>query len=102
MWHRLMVMAAVGMMALGCGGSEREVRDRPEDCTQDQYFDEGRERCRSCPAVEEPECKQGCGLDVERDHLGCPYLICEVGCPGCEEGERWNAEEERCEFVDES
>ncbi len=100
MWRRVICLMTVAMMLTGCGGGDGEVRDRAEDCRSDQYFDEGGERCRSCPAAVEPTCKPGCGFDVERDHLDCPVLTCESGCKGCPEGERWNGEEERCEVAD--
>lgn len=100
MWRRLAMVTAVAMMAIGCGSSEPEVRERPEDCQDYQYFDEGQERCRSCPAAYQPECKPGCGFDIEFDERGCPILWCEAGCEGCEEGKQWDGQHERCEPVD--
>ena len=85
---------AMGMMMAGCGSSE--VRDRPSDCRADQYFDESRELCRSCPAAEEPECVPGCGVEVGEDRRGCPILRCEPMCRGCEEGQAWDGEAEAC------
>ncbi len=96
MWIRgLFVLSLVLLM--GCGSGE--VRDRPEDCDSHQYFDENRERCRTCPATSEPECMPGCGLESVQDNRGCPVLRCDPGCEGCDEGETWNTEEESCEPV---
>lgn len=90
-----MVVVGAGFGA-ACGG-DNEVRDRPEDCRSDQYFDEGREQCRTCPAVDEPQCLPGCGFEVDEDSRQCPILRCDATCPGCDEGESWNREQERCE-----
>lgn len=94
MWRRIVAIAVIFAL-WGCGSGE--VRERPEDCANHQYFDETREQCRTCAAVVEPECPDGCGLEVVEDQRGCPVLRCHQGCSGCEEGEVWNPQEERCE-----
>ncbi len=90
-------LVAMLLVTMGCGTTE--VRDRPEDCGGDEYFDEGRERCRICPAVDEPQCLPGCGFTVVEDNRGCPLLQCDPTCPGCDEGEEWDPDEERCEPI---
>lgn len=85
---------AVGLLlVMGCGS---EIRDRPQDCRENQYFDESQRRCRTCPAVQEPECRPGCELEVGEDQRGCPVLRCEPLCQGCEVGEVWDGELEAC------
>jgi hypothetical protein len=96
MWT-ISALVATLLMSMGCGNTE--VRDRPEDCRGDEYFDEGRERCRTCPAVTEPECLPGCGFTVTEDNRGCPVRQGDPTCPGCDEGEEWDREEERCEPI---
>ncbi len=93
-WMRVMVMVVLALV-VGCGSSE--VRERPEDCDRSQYFHQGQQACRTCPAVIEPTCMPGCGLEVVKDHRGCPILRCEPGCEGCDEGEVWDSEAQRCE-----
>lgn len=83
----------VGALTIGCGS---EATDRPQDCREDEYYNEARSRCMTCPAVFEPTCRPGCGLEVISDPRGCPLLICEEDCQGCDEGESWDEEEEIC------
>ncbi len=92
-WAWLLVTAMV-LGLVGCGSSE--VRDRPSDCRDDQFFDERRELCRSCPAVEEPTCLSGCDVVVGSDRRGCPVLRCEALCQGCDEGQVWDGQAEAC------
>lgn len=72
-----MVLAAVVLLA-ACGGDEGS--ERPADCQEDEYYDEGTERCISCPAVVEPECPPGCEVVVVQDQRECPALECEQDC----------------------
>ena len=77
MYSRLLGAIAVGLF-IGCGSGE--VRERPQDCDSHQYFDEVQERCRTCPALSEPECMPDCGLEVIEDARGCPAVRCEQNC----------------------
>ncbi len=74
---RIAALAAVAVL-IGCGGGEGS--DRPGDCTDDEYYDEGSEQCRSCPAVMEPECRPGCDVVQTQDDRECPVLECEEDC----------------------
>lgn len=89
---KLMFAAAV-LVVWGCGA---EATDRPEDCRDGQYFDEARELCTSCPAVQEPQCREGCGLEIFSDQRGCPVARCEAGCEGCAEGEVFEQSSNQC------
>ena len=92
---RRKIMAVAAMIVLmGCGSAE--VRERPEDCEAHQVFNEDRERCESCSASPAPECLPGCGFEVVEDGRGCPVLRCPAACEGCDEGESWDNEEQRC------
>lgn len=72
----LAVWSVVVLMA--CGGAEGT--DRPGDCDDDQYYDEGNERCVTCPAMVAPECRPGCEVVVVEDNRDCPTLECEQDC----------------------
>lgn len=87
------VMAAILAFAVGCGS---ESTDRPQDCRDDEYFDEGRKQCRSCPAVLEPVCRPGCEAEVVLDQRECPQLRCGALCEGCGAEEEWDEESESC------
>ena len=66
--------------ALGCS----DPKDRPQDCTTSEFFDEVDELCKSCPALVEP---QGCTgrITIQKDSRGCPESVCvsqdEMRCP---------------------
>ncbi|MEZ4459664.1 MAG: hypothetical protein R3E66_08005 [bacterium] len=62
--------------AFGCG----EPTDDPQDCTQNEYFDDAKQLCETCPAVEEPECRDGCGYTVTKDERSCPIAVCNDVC----------------------
>ena len=83
----------IGAFWMGCG---TEAGDRPQDCREDQYYNEARRQCLSCPAVVEPICRPGCGVEVISDQRGCPLMICEEACQGCEADQQWDPEEELC------
>ena len=95
MMRWVLIAMTAAMMAVGCGATE--AGDRPQDCHDDEYFDEGNQQCRTCPAVIEPECLPGCGLETIEDQRGCPILRCVQGCEGCDGGRIWDPDEERCE-----
>lgn len=80
---RLFVVASV--FALGCG----DPTDRPEDCNPNEYFDEARKLCFTCPAPSEPVCDDGCGIRIESDERGCPVAECVLGdtCNMCADTE---------------
>lgn len=87
-------LIAIAMsFATGCGS---EGTDRPQDCRDNEYFDEGRSQCRTCPAVVEPQCRQGCEPVVHSDQRNCPVLRCDALCQGCDDGEYWDDEAESC------
>ena len=77
MWRRAIIALMAAALLAGCGGADGS--DRPEDCSEVQYFDEGSSQCRSCPAVAEPECMTGCGVEVIEDNRSCPVLRCDPG-----------------------
>jgi hypothetical protein len=83
----------VVLVLWSCGS---EPTDRPQDCRENQYYDEGTRRCRTCPAVVEPECRPGCEPQVESDQRGCPVLRCDELCEGCEGDLIWDDEAEMC------
>lgn len=95
-WAKVLVVGVM-MVGFGCGS---EPTDRPQDCREDEYFDEGRRQCRSCPAVLEPVCRPGCEPVVVLDQRACPQLRCDAACQGCEAGEEWDEEAESCQLVD--
>lgn len=61
---------------VGCG----EPTDDPEDCTQNEYFDDSKRLCETCPAVDEPECRDHCGYSIQKDDRGCPEAVCNNVC----------------------
>ena len=63
-------------LGFGCG----EATDDPEDCTSNEYFDEGREICRACPAIIEPTCRDQCSYELVQDSRGCPVAQCQLDC----------------------
>ncbi|RAL22937.1 hypothetical protein DL240_08575 [Lujinxingia litoralis] len=87
------ILAAGFLFAMGCGS---EATDRPEDCHQGEYYDEAGEKCISCPAVQEPQCREGCGLEIVQDQRGCPLARCESGCEGCADGEVYDESSLQC------
>lgn len=78
---RACLFAVAVLMLIGCG----DPTDRPEDCNPNQYFDEARKLCFTCPAPREPRCDDGCGIRVTSDDRGCPVAECLVGddCSMC-------------------
>ncbi len=91
-WIGILMVLLIGA-TMGCGS---EATDRPSDCRVNEYFDDGRRQCRTCPAVLEPTCRPGCDTVMERDQRDCPVLRCEPICQGCDQGERWDDEAESC------
>lgn len=77
-WYSKLIASVVLVVMTGvsCG----EATDKPEDCTDNEYFDEGRELCRTCPAIAEPTCREGCGFAVESDSRGCAVAVCALDC----------------------
>lgn len=91
--------------------------DSPEDCTVNEYFDDGSELCRTCPALSEPTCAGGCGFFItEEDDRPCPVSRCllptsgSCECPAsdpdcgqtCEDGEVFDARSFTCLSCDTS
>lgn len=79
-----------------------EPTDRPEDCSTNQFFDEARKLCVTCPAITAPECADGCGFEIEADQQGCPVAVCMYGddCDHCDEREYFDARTLTCEACD--
>lgn len=97
MGRKLAVVFAVVFLFFGgylaaCG----DGNDDPADCTSDQYYNEASGRCTVCGAVEEPECREGCGFSIERDERGCPAARCAATCDLCGEGEVFSEESLHC------
>ena len=68
----VLLSCGVASLVAACG----EPTDDPEDCTPNQYFDEAKELCFTCAAIEPPDCAAGCGFRVEPDERGCPSAVC--------------------------
>lgn len=81
------------LLVLSCGS---EATDRPQDCREDQFFNEARRVCQTCPAVSEPACRPGCGFEIISDPRGCPVMTCESLCQGCDADEIWDPVAELC------
>ncbi|TXD38335.1 hypothetical protein FRC98_05420 [Lujinxingia vulgaris] len=87
------MLAAAVLLMVGCGA---EATDRPEDCRQGEYYNEANEECMTCPAVQEPQCREGCGLEIFDDQRGCPVARCESGCEGCADDEVYEESTNQC------
>ncbi len=74
MFRALVVLGALGI--LGCG----EPTDDPEDCSKNEFFDDSKQLCQTCPAVDEPECRDGCGYTIQDDERSCPIAVCDDVC----------------------
>lgn len=66
-------------------GGCSDVVDTASDCTTDEYFDETRDLCRTCPAIVVPECPLDCGYSLMTDTRGCQVAACECGVCEAEE-----------------
>ena len=72
---------ALCLLCLLCAFGCSDPKDRPQDCTTSEFFDEIDELCKSCPALQEP---LGClgRITTRKDDRGCPESICvEERCP---------------------
>lgn len=83
---------------IGCG----EPTDRPEDCTANEFFDETRRLCVTCPAIVAPTCDEGCGFEIVQDQNGCPAATClsGEGCDMCDPLSFFDGESLMCEPCD--
>lgn len=81
------------LLLVACG----EPTDREQDCTVNEYFDEGDRLCTSCPALLEPSCREGCGFRITSDALGCPQAECDLSCSLCAQETAWSRETLSCE-----
>jgi hypothetical protein len=74
----LVLMAATTLFACG------EATDQPEDCRPGEFFNEANESCDACPAIIEPQCRQGCGFEIvtpeDRGDLSCAIAECADPC----------------------
>lgn len=87
------------LVALTAVASCGDPTDRPEDCTPNEFFDEARSLCLSCPAVVEPSCDDGCGFEITANEFGCPAAACLVGdsCDRCDALDFFSTETLTCE-----
>ncbi|MEC9399417.1 MAG: hypothetical protein VX475_17450, partial [Myxococcota bacterium] len=90
----LVLFCGTSLALIACG----DPTDRPEDCTINEYFDEGDRLCISCPALLEPTCREGCGFVIVEDFRGCPSATCDETCSLCDEGTSWSEETLACEM----
>lgn len=100
LWAALLaafVLVFAGVL-VACG----DGTDDPADCNADQYYNEATGRCTVCPAIEEPQCQEGCGFSIDRDDRGCPVARCSATCDLCGEDEVFSEESLSCEAVDAS
>lgn len=84
----------------GCGGGA--PKDRPSDCTDQEFYNSQTKRCTSCPAIDPPECARGCDYVVEEDDRGCPTARCGEGCRQCPVGESYSTTTGLCESCPEA
>ena len=91
-----LVLAAVFVLIplVSCG----DPTDDPEDCTENEYFDESKSLCRTCDPISEPDCGEGCGFTVVSDSNGCALAECNLECTGaCAFGQFFSDESLQCE-----
>lgn len=109
---RLDILALLLSLALAGIAACGDPTDDPEDCTVNEYFDDGSELCRTCPALQTPTCGADCGFFiVAEDDRPCPRARCLVPdaggacvCPAdepecsatCGEGEVFDARSFSC------
>lgn len=90
-WWWMMAGGALALLA-ACG----EPTDAPEDCTVNEYYDGVEQLCFTCPAVEEPTCRAGCGFSITEDARGCPEATCDDTCSMCPEGASFSLDTLAC------
>ncbi len=88
------VILPLGALLYSCGG---DPSDRPQDCSANEFFDEARELCQSCPVLIVPACREGCAVLVSSDELGCPVASCDLECSSCPDGTSFSLETLSCE-----
>lgn len=88
-----LICAASLFAATACGGSSN---DRPSDCTEFEFFNERNKQCTPCPAVDPPDCPEGCGYEIHDRDNGCRAARCDPGCDLCEVGEQYSEEDGLC------
>lgn len=98
---RALTLLFTFLVALTFASCGSEATDRPQDCRDDQYYNEALRLCQTCPAVQEPTCRPSCGAEIVSDQRGCPVMICDDLCPGCDSDQYWNSEDEQCVDIDE-
>lgn len=70
---RIFLICLAFLTISACG----DPTDKPEDCTDGQYFDQVRKLCFTCPALRTPECTPGCGFVIAtNEDDGCPESAC--------------------------
>ncbi len=90
-----LVLASV--LTLGaCGG---DPKDRPQDCSASEFFDEVDEVCESCPALLVPSCREGCAILISNDDRGCPEASCDLSCESCPSGTSFSLDTLACEPI---
>ena len=95
--QRMMAMW-IGVGVIACG----DPTDRPEDCTANQFFDDARKLCVTCPAIAQPRCDEGCTFEIVADQNGCAAATCLTGanCGRCEDLSYFDAESLTCHPCD--
>jgi hypothetical protein len=89
----LLAAMAVWLMVAACGGAE----ERPQDCTDDEFYNDQAGRCVACPAVQPPTCGPGCGFEISTDDRGCEVAECRPQCDTCEPGNYFDDDTAACE-----
>ncbi len=90
------LFAAALLVFMGAFVACGDGNDDPADCNADQYYNDSTGRCTVCGAVEEPQCREGCGFTIERDERSCPVAVCSATCDMCAEGEVFSEETFGC------
>lgn len=95
-FSRSFLIAGLGLITSlsACG----DPTDRPQDCSSLEFYDEADRLCVSCPALVEPDCREGFGYVVQDDDRGCPAVSCSesVTCPV---GQEFSLETLSCEVA---
>lgn len=84
-------VATAALSLVACG----EVTQSASDCNRGEYFDLSNELCRSCPALEVPECPENCGVELVPDDRSCLSAVC--ACDLCQEGEFYDPDLSLCQ-----
>ncbi len=87
----LLSAALVALVASACS----QVTQTPDECTQEQFYDESTEFCLACPALKLPAgCPATCGFVLNTDSRGCQ--VAECSCDACPDGAYFDADRVAC------